>query len=88
MARPFTPPMAVTNAMDAKRKAAREPGQSLGVPGNVIGQELQGHKAVQLDVLRLIDDAHSAAAEFLDDPVVRDVLADHSEDVWLGVASS
>src|SRR5713226_91452 len=51
-------------------------GQSLRVFGYFVGQKLQGHKAVELDVLSLVDHAHAAASEFLDDAVVRDGLAD------------
>jgi hypothetical protein len=36
---------------------------------------VQGDKAVQLNVLRLVDHTHTAAAELLDDAVVRDGLA-------------
>ena len=56
---------------------ALEAGQSLWVFGYFVGQELQGDKAVQLYVLGLVDHAHAAAAQLLDDAVVRDGLADH-----------
>ncbi len=58
---------------------ALEAGEGLGVLGNIIGQELQGDEAMQLHVLGLVDDTHPAAAELLDDAVVRDGLPDH---VW------
>ena len=58
-------------------RLALETGQSLGVLGDVIGKKLQGDKAVQGYVLGLVDHTHPAAAQLLDDAVVRDGLADH-----------
>ena len=40
-------------------------------------QELQGDASAEAQVLRLIHDAHAAPAQLLEDPVVRDSLADH-----------
>jgi hypothetical protein len=40
-------------------------------------EELQDDVAVEPDVPRPVDDAHSAGAEFLEDPVVRNGPADH-----------
>ena len=57
--------------------------QRLRIAGNVVGQELQGDKAAQAGVLGLVDDAHAAAAELVNDSVVGDGLADHSGDAWL-----
>src|SRR5579862_408355 len=51
--------------------------QSLGIARNVLRQELEGNKAMQAGVLGLVDHTHSAAAQFLDDAVMRDRLADH-----------
>ena len=51
--------------------------QSLAVLGHVFGQELESHKAMQPGVLGLVDDTHPAAAQLLDDAIVRDGLADH-----------
>ena len=56
---------------------ALKTGQSLRVSGDFLGQELQGHKAVQPGVLGLVDHTHPATAQLLDDAVVRDGLADH-----------
>ncbi len=61
---------------------ALEAGEGLRVFGNVVGQELQGDEAVQLHVLSLVDHTHAAAAELLDDAVVRDGLADHGIVQW------
>ena len=61
-----------------KRHAPRgESVQGLRVLGHFVGQEFQGDEAPKLGVLGLVDDAHPAAAQFLDDAVVRDGLADH-----------
>src|ERR1700674_255861 len=68
-----------------------EPSQCLGVFGYFIGQELQGDKSVQGYVLGLIDHAHATASELLDDAVVRDGLADHSQECyggWPGMSMS
>jgi hypothetical protein len=54
-----------------------EAGESLRIVSDLVGQELQGDKAVQLYVLSFIDHAHPSTAKLLDDAVVRDGLADH-----------
>src|SRR5208282_4035688 len=59
--------------------------QRLGIASNLIGKELQGYETVQPNVLALIDHAHTAAAEFLDDAVMRDGFADHSRTILRGV---
>jgi len=46
-----------------------EPLPRIGVRGPLVRQEFQGHGALELDILGLVDDAHPAAANFLDDPV-------------------
>jgi hypothetical protein len=45
--------------------------------GYVVGQELESHKATELDILSFVNHTHPAAAQLLDDAVVRDGLADH-----------
>ena len=57
---------------------ALEAAESLRVFGYVVGQELESDKATELHILSLVDHAHPAATEFLDDAVVRDGLADHN----------
>src|ERR1700676_4773180 len=47
------------------------------VSGYIAGQELQSHEATEFDILSFIDHTHAAAAELLDDAVVRDGLANH-----------
>ena len=54
-----------------------ETSQCWGISGDLVRQELQGNKAMQGDVLRLVHHAHAATAQLLDDAVVRDGLADH-----------
>ena len=49
------------------------------VPGRIFRQELQRDSALEPGVLRLVDDTHPPAAELLDDPVMRDDIADHGE---------
>jgi hypothetical protein len=44
---------------------------------DIFGEKLQGDKAPKLGIRGLVDDAHAPATELLDDPVVRDGLADH-----------
>src|SRR5438445_9251391 len=55
---------------------ALKTGECLRVTGNFLWQELEGDEAMQPRVFGLIDDAHAPAAEFLDDAVVRNGLAD------------
>src|ERR1700746_2587125 len=51
--------------------------QRLRVRGDVFRKKFEGDEAAKLDVLRLIDDTHTATAELFDDAVMRDGLADH-----------
>ena len=50
--------------------------QRLPVVRHLVRQEFEGHETVQASVLSLVHYTHSAAAEFLQDAVVRDRLAD------------
>src|ERR1700745_3292633 len=52
--------------------------QCLWIGGYVGGQEFEGDGASEFDVFGLIDDAHATAAEFVDDAVVGDGLANHA----------
>ena len=61
-----------------RTRFAAEAFERLRVVRHVIGQELQGNKAAEFGVFGLIDHTHAAPAEFLDDAVVRDGLADHA----------
>jgi len=51
--------------------------ERLGVVRQLVGQQLEGHATLEAHVLRLVDDAHAAAAEPAQDPVVGQRLADH-----------
>jgi hypothetical protein len=48
-------------------------------PGVIPQIIFERHKAAELYILSLVDDAHPPAAQLLDDAVVRDGLTDH---VW------
>jgi hypothetical protein len=52
--------------------------ERLRVFGDVVGKELESDKATELYVLSLVNHTHPAAAEFFDDAIVRDGLADHA----------
>jgi hypothetical protein len=57
--------------------------EEIGVLGDVLGQELKSDKATERSVLGFTDDTHSAA-ELFDDAVVRDGLADHWRESYVG----
>src|SRR2546426_1885379 len=61
-----------------------EPLQSMAIPGQLFGQEFQGHQTPELGVLDLVDNSHPTAAELLQDAVMRDRLANHGERTRLG----
>src|SRR5215472_10265018 len=63
--------------------------QCLRITGEVIGKELQSHKATEVGILGLVHHAHAATAKLLDDAVVRDDLADHGsrDGICLSTAS-
>ena len=66
--------------MVERRGQARLPLESqdrLGVSGKRGLQELERHRSRQPRILRLVDDAHAAAAKDADHIKVRDVAADH-----------
>jgi hypothetical protein len=46
------------------------------ITGDTVRKEFQGNEAMQTDVFGLINHTHAAAAELLNDAVVRDGLAD------------
>ena len=53
--------------------------QRLRVFGDVLRKELQRDEATEFRVLGLVDHTHPTTAEFLDDAVVRDGLANHAQ---------
>jgi hypothetical protein len=50
--------------------------ERLRVSGNLFRQELQGDEATQIRFLGLVHDTHPAAAQLLDDVVMRNGLAE------------
>ena len=61
---------------DAVRASRAEPAQRLGIPRELFGDELERDEAVQPRIFGFVDDAHAAAAQLLDDAVVRERLTD------------
>src|SRR6266581_8509530 len=58
---------------------ALKAGEGLRVPGNIVGQELERDEAVQARVFRFVNHAHTAPANFFDNAIVGNGLADHEE---------
>ena len=56
--------------------------RGLRVARHVRWEELQRHKSTQAGILGLINDPHAPAAEFLDDSVVGDGLANQGGWIW------
>jgi hypothetical protein len=56
---------------------ALKTGKHLRVFGYVRGKKLQGDKAIEFDILSLVDDAHPATTKLLSNVVMRDGFADH-----------
>ena len=56
---------------------AAETFERLTIARDVIGKELKCHETVQAGVLSFVDHTHPAAAQFLDDAIMREGLADH-----------
>src|SRR5208283_788602 len=54
-----------------------EAAERLRIARHFVGQELQSDESVQASVLGLVNYAHAATTELLDDAIVRDGLADH-----------
>jgi hypothetical protein len=55
---------------------ALETRESLRIARHILWQKFQRDEAAKARILGLVDDTHSATAEFFDDAVVRDSLAD------------
>src|SRR5580693_7266454 len=66
---------------------AAEALERLRIARHFVGKEFEGDEAAEVGVFRLVDYSHAAAAEFVDDAVVRDGLADHSVLPIIGVWS-
>jgi hypothetical protein len=52
-----------------------EAGEGVRIPSNIRREEFQGDEAVEANVFRFVNYAHTATAEFFKDTVVRDGLA-------------
>src|ERR1035437_7767042 len=63
---------------------ALKSGKYLRVASNILRQELEGDEAMQPSVLSLVHHTHPAAAQLLDDAVVRDGLAEHQGQILRG----
>ena len=61
---------------------ALETAEGLRVFGYVVGQELEGHKPAEFDILSLIHHTHSATADLLYDAVVRNGFANQRVGGW------
>jgi hypothetical protein len=48
--------------------------------GNIIRQELERDETTKLGILGFVDDAHTTAAELLDDAVARNGLTDQKRE--------
>ena len=62
---------------EAARDFTAEPFEGLRVARDVLGEKFQRDETAELGVFGLVDDSHAAAAEFFEDAVVGDGLADH-----------
>jgi hypothetical protein len=51
---------------------------------DILGKKLRDDEAAKFDVLSLIDHSHPAAAQLLDDAVVRDNLPDYWREYYGG----
>src|SRR5258708_5819484 len=60
-----------------------ESAESLCVIRQFVGKELQSDVTVQLEVFRSVDHAHSSAAEFFDNAVMRDGLTNHWRECYV-----
>ena len=52
--------------------------ERLWVVGEIVGEKFEGDEAAEARVFGFVDHAHSATAEFFDDAVMRDCLADEA----------
>lgn len=55
---------------------ALEARKSLGIAGDVVGEEFKGDETMKAGVFGFVDNAHAATADFIDDAVVGDGLTD------------
>ena len=58
---------------------AAETLESVRVTDQIIGEELESNETAKVGVFGLVDDAHAAAAQLLNDAVVRNGFADQGK---------
>ncbi len=63
---------------------ALKTGEGLGIFGHIVRQEFEGDETMKPGVFSLINHSHTAAANFLDNAIVRDGLADHCAEYYVG----
>ncbi len=60
---------------------AAEALEGLRVAREIVGKKLEGNETAEFGVFSFVDNTHASTAEFFDDAVVRDSLADQSRRV-------
>jgi len=60
-----------------------ESGDAVSVPGEFIRQNFDRHIPPELLILRMIDFAHTAFAEFVDDLIMAERFSDHEENSFM-----
>ena len=66
-------------------RLALETAESLGISGDFIRKELEGHETVESGVLGFIDHAHPATAQLSNNAVMGDGVADEGVDGGFGI---
>ena len=61
----------------SRLRLALESLQRMPVPGYLFRKKLQGDGAFEPGVFGFVDDAHTSVAQLLEDPIMRNGLADH-----------
>ena len=69
---------------EAARASRRKRLESLGIVNHIVRQEFQGDEAAEFGIFGFVDHTHPAAAELLNDAIVRDGLADHAQACYGG----
>jgi hypothetical protein len=64
-------------------RLALEAGQSLRIAGHFVRQELERDETVRASVFGFVHDTHAATAEFFEDAVVRNGLANHRPESYV-----
>ncbi len=63
---------------------ALEAFEGLRIASEIVGEKFERDEAAEAGVFGFVDDAHAAAAEFFDDAVMRDRLADQRRRIGHG----